>query len=314
MGVQPMGLFVNINNTVYVVEKSLNRTQVWLDGDLNPVRNISGASTLSRTVFVTISGNVYVDNGKSSGRVDMWTPYSDNSTNAMYVDGTCFGLFVDIYDSVYCSVGANHKVLKKSAYDLKSTSIMIAGNGMNGSASNMLYNPRGIFVDTQLNLYVADCGNDRIQLFASGQSNGITLIGNGSTAAIMPNCPNAVVLDADGHLFVTDYYNHRIIGWGANGYQCIAACNGSAGSTADYLHGPFALYFDSYGNIYVSDSLNDRIQKFLIVNSTLGEFSICSEPDLTHSHLCCLGNTSILSRGNNHQLNRFNFRTNHHPV
>ena len=311
-----MGLFVNINNTVYVVEKSLNRTQVWLEGNPNPVRSISGVSTLSRTVFVTISGNIYVDNGKSSGRVDMWTPYSDNSTIAMYVDGTCFGLFVDIYDSVYCSVGANHKVLKKSVNDLANSSIMIAGNGMNGSAPNMLYNPRGIFVDTQLNLYVADCGNDRIQLFGPGQSNGVTLIGNGSTATIMPNCPNAVVLDADGHLFFTDYYNHRIIGWASNGYQCIAACNGSASSAADHLNGPSTLYFDSYGNIFVSDTNNNRVQKFLIVNSTLGKFSSYTEPDLTPSHLRCLENTSIffMFRGDNHQLARFNFGTNHHPV
>ena len=292
---QPRGLFVDINNTVYVVEKSLNRIQVWFEGNSIPVRNISGALNVSRTIFVTISGNVYVDNGQYSGRVDMWTPYSDTSTVAMYVDAGCFGLFVDIYESVYCSVSFYHKVMKKSVEDLANASMMIAGNGMNGSAPNMLFTPRGIFVDTQLNLYVADCGNDRIQLFAPGQSNGITLMGNGSTVTIMPNCPNAVVLDADGHLFVTDFYNNRIIGWGLNGYQCIAACSGSTSSAADHLSGPSNLYFDSYGNIFISDTNNNRIQQFLIVNYTRGEFASWTESDLNHVyHLRYLKHPSIL--------------------
>ena len=279
-----MGLFVNINNTVYVVEKDLNRTQVWVEGDPTTVRNISSSFSLSRTIFVTISGDIYVDNGKLDGRVDMWSPYSSNSIIAMYVDESCFGLFVDIYESVYCSVGFLHKVLRKSTDDAVNTPIMIAGNGINGSAPNMLYHPRGIFVDTQLNLLVADCGNDRVQLFLSGQFNGATVLGNGSSSTIVLDCPNGVVLDADGHLYVTDHHNNRLIGWGPSGYQCIAACNGSAGSTADRLYGPFALYFDSYGNIFVSDTSNSRIQKFLIVNNTIGEFSSRAEPDHTHAH------------------------------
>ena len=149
---------------------------------------------------------------------------------------------------------------------------MVAGNGTNGTASNLLSNPRGIFVDTQLNLYVADCENNRIQRFASGQSNATTVMGNGSTTTIILHCPNSVVLDVDGHLYVVDYGNNRIIGWGSNGYQCIAACNGSIGSTADHLNAAFALYFDSYGNIFVSDSGNSRIQKFLIMKNDSGKF------------------------------------------
>jgi hypothetical protein len=255
-----------------VVERSLTQIQVWLEGSATPVRTIAGTFNNSLTIFVTISGVIYVDNGQGYGRVDMLTPNATTSAVAMYVSDRCFGLFVDIYESVYCSIGHQHQVRKKLFKDLANISVLVAGNGTIGSGPNMLHEPRGIFVDTPLNLYVADCYNDRIQLFAPGQSNGTTLLGNGAPGTINVSCPNSVVLDADGHLFVVDYTNNRIIGWRPNGYQCIAACSGSSGSSAAHLNGPFVLYFDSYGNIFVSDTVNDRVQKFLIVNNNLGEF------------------------------------------
>ena len=272
VGISPRGIFITINNTVYVVERSLTQIQVWVEGNAVPVGTIAGVYNNSFNIFVTSSGNMYVDNGQDYGRVDMRTPNSTTSAVAMYVSGLCYGLFVDIYESVYCSIGDYHQVRKKLFKDLTNTSVIVAGNGTIGSAANMLHDPRGIFVDTNLNLYVADCHNDRIQMFAPGQFNGTTLLGNGAPGTFNISCPNSVVLDADGHLFVVDFMTSRIIGWRPSGYQCIAACNGSSGSIADYLYHPSVLYFDSYGNIFVSDAGNNRVQKFLIMDNSLGEF------------------------------------------
>ncbi|CAF4408868.1 unnamed protein product, partial [Adineta steineri] len=63
---------------------------------------------------------------------------------------------------------------------------------------------------------------------------------------------------------------HRIIGSDANGFRCIAACSG-AGSTATQLYYPLAISFDSYGNIYVADQYNHRIQMFLIATNSCGK-------------------------------------------
>ena len=135
----------------------------------------------------------------------------------------------------------------------------------------MLDNPRGIFVDTKLNLYVADCLNRRIQFFVSGQSNGTTLMGSGSTQFTTLRCPNGVILDADGHLFVAEHDLKRIIGWGPNGYQCVASCNNPSIFNSTLLAAPYALSFDTYGNLYVVDSASNRIEKFLIMNDDCGE-------------------------------------------
>ena len=238
---------------------------------MSPVRQVSGGLISPIAIFVTSSGDLCVDNGNANGRVDMWMPGSNDSFTVMYVDSTCFSLFMDIYQNIYCSVGYQHRVIKKSSNDVANISVSVAGNGTNGSASDLLSSPRGIFVDTQLNLYVADCGNHRVQFFVHGQLTATTVLGNGSVSTIVLDCPHAVILDADGHLFVADSSKNRIIGWGPNGYQCIAACQGSAGSASDFLNGPVTLWFDSYGNIFVADAFNNRIQKFLITNHT-GEF------------------------------------------
>jgi DNA-binding beta-propeller fold protein YncE len=136
----------------------------------------------------------------------------------------------------------------------------------------MLDRPQGIFVDTRLNLYVADCNNDRIQLFQSGQLNGTTLAGNGATGTTTLSCPNGVVIDADGYLFIVDRNYNRIVGSGSNGFRCIVGCTGVIGSASNQLSAPFALNFDSYGNIFVLDAFNNRVQKFLLMANTCGEF------------------------------------------
>jgi hypothetical protein len=67
-----------------------------------------------------------------------------------------------------------------------------------------------------------------------------------------------------------DYGNDCIIGSGPNGFQCIAGCSGSYGSAPDQLHDPLNLAFDSYGNIFVTDS--NRIQKFILATNSCGKY------------------------------------------
>ena len=126
----------------------------------------------------------------------------------------------------------------------------------------MLNNPCGIFVDINLDLYVADYENHRIQLFRLNQRNGITVAGNGSAnVTIQLKWPTGIVLDGDQYLFIVDNGNHRIIGSDENGFRCIFGCSGEKGSTNDKLSYPKTISFDSYGNIYVTDKVNDRVQK-----------------------------------------------------
>ncbi len=264
-------MFVDINNTVYVADKTDGKVLIWLQGNSTPWKTISGSLYTPFAVFVTLNGNIYVDNGRSYNQVDMWTSNSTSGVAVMNVSGACYGLFIDLYNNLYCSVNDYAQVLQTSLINGSNITKIVAGNGTNGSTSTMLYSPRGIVLDNSSSLYVADCVNNRIQLFPFGQLNATTVAGNQVAGTITLSCPTGIVLDGDGYLFITDYNNNRIVGSDRNGFRCIAGCTGRNGTTPDQLHYPRGLSFDSYGNIYVADGYNYRIQKFFLATNACGK-------------------------------------------
>ncbi|CAF1136684.1 unnamed protein product [Adineta steineri] len=187
----------------------------------------------------------------------------------MNVNSLCYSLFVDINDTLYCSTFSQHRVLKRSLHDSAiASNCVAAGTGIQGSASNQLGGPGGIFVDVNFDLYVADCLNDRVQLFQLGESNGITVAGSTSlNPTITLSFPTAIILDADKYLFIVDYQNNRIVGSGLNGFRCLVGCYGM-GLQSNQLNTPFSFSFDGSGNIFVIDQSNHRIQKFLLMNDS----------------------------------------------
>jgi DNA-binding beta-propeller fold protein YncE len=253
-----------------VADQTHNRIVMWLEGSINVTKIISDDLLQPHSVFVTIAGDIYVDNGWN-GRIDRWASNATNSTPAMYVSSSCYGLFIDIYDNLYCSMHDLHQVVMKSLHSSISMSTIVAGTGCLGSASNMLCYPHGIFVDINLNLYVADWANNRIQYFIAGQLNGTTVAGNGISGNISLSYPTGITLDADGYLFIVDCHNNRIVGSGPSGFRCLVGCSGG-GPASNQLWYPTTLSFDSYGNMFVTDSNNNRIQKFLLATNSCSKF------------------------------------------
>ena len=269
VGSYPSGIFVNSNNSIYISNRETGQIHIWQNkNDLNPTKTISGNLSYPQSIFVTTNGDIYVDNGNND-RVDKWIQENETWISVMNVSSVCSGLFIDIYENLYCSMGDNNRVDKNWS--------TIAGTGVVGSQSDMLNNPCGIFVDINLDLYVADSGNNRIQLFRLNQRNGITVAGKGSAkVTIELNLPSGIVLDGDRHLFIVDSGNHRIIGSDENGFRCIFGCSGY-GQTNDKLTYPRAISFDSYGNIYVTDFGNNRMQKIFLSKKSDRKCENCSK-------------------------------------
>lgn len=255
---------------VYVADWSQRQILMWLENSIHPIKTISCPTSDSLSLFVTTKGDIYVS---STGRVYKCTMNSNIAVPVMYDGQTCVGLFVDIIDNLYCSLTLSNHIVRKPLSSDPTVLTIVAGTGYPGNASHMLQDPRGIFVDTNFDLYVADCGNNRIQLFHSGQYNGTTVAGIQASGTITLDCPTGVVLDADRYMFIVDSENHRIVGSGPNGFQCIVSCFGR-GTASSQLSKPVTMAFDSYGNIFVADAWNSRIQKFILSRNSCGTCAI----------------------------------------
>ncbi len=216
-------------------------------------------------IFISILGG---------GGVSIWTSNLTNEMLTMRTCEKCWDLFVDINNMLYCLLGQRHQVIAKSLNDSTNKFLIVAGTGTADIALNTLNNPRGIFVDINFDLYVADCGNNRIQLFHFGKLIGITIAGvSSSNFTITLNCPTGIILDADKYLFIVDNGNNRIVRSGINGFQCLVGCSGSSGSASSQLNSPWSISFDNYGNIFVIDQGNNRIQKFIFSINPSSKFN-----------------------------------------
>jgi hypothetical protein len=128
-----------------------------------------------------------------------------NTPVGIYFDEFTNSLFIANY-------GANNIV--RWAFNTSSQTV-VAGdpNGSNGTSSTLLYGPVAVTLDPMGNMYVADSGNHRIQMFLVGQSNGTTIAGNcgtSCTSATSLNSPYWVILDNQLNLYVSDTGNQRV--------------------------------------------------------------------------------------------------------
>ena len=183
-------------------------------------------------------------------------------------------MFVDVNNTLYCSIGGTNQVVTKSLDDPTNTLSIVAGTGCYGSDSDMLAYPAGIFVDLNSNLYVADRNNHRIQYFAYGNRNATTVAGTGAPGTITLNIPIDIVVDGNGYLFIVDYEDHRIVASGPNGFRCVVGCISGPGTPSNQLWRPQSMSFDGDGNMWVADTGNGRIQKFSLKTKSPSTFDL----------------------------------------
>ena len=274
VGDYPYAIHVNTHNSVYITNRDYGWVQIWREGNLTPSITFHVGWSPAWSLLVTITDDIYIDNNGMG--INQWALNSSSKISTLYAGGDCYDLFLDRNDSLYCVLNLLHKVIRRSLNSTDNRTDVVAGTGYLGIAQYMLNSPMGIFVDTHYNLYVADSSNNRVQLFYSGQLNGITVAGSAAPDTIILNYPTDIVLDGNGYLFIVDGDNHRIIRSSPNGFLCIAACSGTAGSQLDQLYLPSVMAFDSYGNIFVTDTLNNRTQKFLLATNFCGRFHLIS--------------------------------------
>jgi hypothetical protein len=277
VGNNPWQMVVTSDNSIYVSNVQQARVVVWNNGSLVPTQNLSIGHSSTRGIFVSESKEIYLDKGDTTDRVEKWTSNGTDSVSVLHVCESCFVLFIDDRNQLYCATNMDHRVVVTSLDGRVNLVRTVAGTGAAGSTSTTLNQPRGLFVDENFNLYVTDHVNNRVQFFRAGQLNASTVVGNTAPIPFALSFPTFILLDADGYLFVSDNNNNRIVGSGPNGFRCLVGCTQTAGSSMSQLFYPRAFGFFSNGDLVVLDSQNERVQIFNILSNPCRTLLIVSK-------------------------------------
>ena len=199
---------------------------------------------------------------------------------------------IDPAGDLYIASYTGHRVFRMDASGKLST---IAGTGAPGFSGDgrpakgaSLNSPTGVALDSKGNLLITDSGNNRIRRVDSVTGIITTVVGNGSTTAFdgvpatssgldlaRPQSdvpiPGTVFVEPDDDLFIADTFNNRIrrvdVG---TGVITTVAGNGQQGSylqgdglpaTLAPLYFPTGVAIDKSGNLFISDTFNQRIRR-----------------------------------------------------
>ncbi|CAF1583222.1 unnamed protein product, partial [Adineta steineri] len=130
----------------------------------------------------------------------------------------------------------------------------VAGENENGEGLNQLNRPRGIFIDKNKTIFIADTENHRIVEWKHDAKEGkIIAGGNGRGKRINQlNYPAGVIVDEQNHsIIIADYLNRRVIQW-LNQNQQILIDNIDC----------YGLAIHKNGFLYVSDEKKNEVRRW----------------------------------------------------
>jgi hypothetical protein len=192
--------------------------------------------------------------------------------------GNVRALAVDAQQNVYIAESDNNRVRIVTASDGKIATF--AGSNVccnvndNGAATAAwIAGPQGLALDASGNLLIADTFNNRIRRVVTSTGIISTVAGNGgygfagdgglATNALLRS-PQGIASDASGNLWLADAGSQRIRKVVSGNIATVAGGgglgDGGPGVLAG-LGGPFAIVRDSSGNIYFTDTFNDRVRR-----------------------------------------------------
>jgi len=183
------------------------------------------------------------------------------------------GIVVAVNGSIYVSDSENHCVRHVKQGDWAVSTL--AGDGKkekgyaDGVGLNARFNtPRGLALDTEGHLIVADTSNQCIRKVTTDEGRVTTVAGNGKArggfadgngAAVRFAGPMGIAVDGNNNIFVTDFFNHRIrMVAGASARVTTLAGRtqpGKVDGTGAFalLSYPRTLAMDEHGRLLVAD-------------------------------------------------------------
>ena len=246
----PKGIAVDENGNIYVSDTGNNRIQ----------KLPAGASSWSAWGIVTA-----VAAGSASGEF--------NQPKCVAVDGE---------GNIYVADTLNNRIQKLNI----STGDWSSGGKSDcteGTVLGEFSHPTGIAVDRDGNIYVADSGNNRIQIYTAATELW-SASGTSGTELGQFRGPYGIALDSAGNIYVSDCGNNRVQMRNPSGvWSAFGKDNCAQGSEPGEFNEPYGISIDLYDNLYVADTGNGRVEMrsskdgqwtaWGTTGSGLGEFS-----------------------------------------
>ena len=290
----PSGIAVDGSGSVYVVDARNSRVQVFgPTGEFLSKWGSKGSGdgqfSKPKAIAVDTSGKVYVADTENrrvqvfSGAGEFLAKWgSFGSGDGQFSIPS--GIAVDVSGNVYVADTFDNRL------QVFNTDGDFLGKwGSEGIGDGQFSKPEAIAVDGSGNVYVADTGNSRVQVFtAAGEF--IGKWGSMGSADGQFRNPLDIAVAGSGTVYVADKSNQRVQAFQVDLRQATAAAPrasapvpladnvrlvtkwGAESSGDGQVTRPKGIAVDGSGNVYVADTLNDRVQVFNVSGDFLAEW------------------------------------------
>ncbi|MGC9398109.1 MAG: C1 family peptidase [Anaerolineae bacterium] len=183
---------------------------------------------------------------------------------------TPYGVAVDETGNIFIVEEKGYRLIKLNAAG--ELQWAVGEPGMYGSDNahfgDYWRGPTDVAVNSSGNVYVADTGNHRIQVFDSSGTYVKTLGSLGSGDNQFQD-PYGIAVDGNGNIYVADEENHRVqIFNSGHTYQATLGVTDEPGGDNNRFDHPRGVAVDSEGRVYVADLDNARVQRCTVVGSS----------------------------------------------
>ena len=295
----PQGIAVDSNGNLYIADSGNNAIR-FVNVSTQSASLFNNSVTVSAGEIITIAGTGTACGGNA--------PCGDNGPAAsatltspgdVFVDAN-FNIFIaDTGDDVIRVVNGQTGVITRVAGNYTACSASPCGDGL-AATSAQLFNPAGVWLDSQGDIYIADTADDTVRVVNS-QAGPITIAGvtiqSGKIAAIAGSyvpCPVApcgdgnpgtsslvqltnptsAMPDSNGNVYIGDTQDQvvRVVSSsgtinlvaGTYNTQCSAGpCGDGGAANAAQLSVPTGVWVDGSNNLFIADQNDSSVREIV---------------------------------------------------